>query len=101
MKIQLISSLLSTQVLEGIRSRTGQYPAYAVQKFYRVLAEGFVKNGVSVEVVSNPPAFASTDKFVKFVSDTENGEIKVFDTKTNQLMKAIHVGKEPTTIVCL
>ena len=36
-----------------------------------------------------------------FVSDTENGEIKVFDTKTNQLMKAIHVGKEPTTIVCL
>ena len=31
----------------------------------------------------------------------ENGEIKVFDTKTNQLMKAIHVGKEPTTIVCL
>ena len=29
------------------------------------------------------------------------GEIKVFDTKTNQLMKAIHVGKEPTTIVCL
>ena len=73
MKIQLISSLLSTQVLEGIRSRTGQYPAYAVQKFYRVLAEGFVKNGVSVEVVSNPPAFASTDKFVKFVSDTENG----------------------------
>ena len=36
-----------------------------------------------------------------FVSDTENSEIKVFDTKTNQLMKAIHVGKEPTTIVCL
>ena len=36
-----------------------------------------------------------------FVSDTENDEIKVYDTKTNQLMKAIHVGKEPTTIVCL
>ena len=36
-----------------------------------------------------------------FVSDTENDEIKVYDTKTNQLIKAIHVGKEPTTIVCL
>ena len=36
-----------------------------------------------------------------FVSDTENDEIKVYDTKTNQVIKAIHVGKEPTTIVCL
>ena len=36
-----------------------------------------------------------------FVSDTENDEIKVYDTKTNQLINAIHVGKEPTTIVCL
>ena len=36
-----------------------------------------------------------------FVSDTENDEIKVYDTKTNQLIKAIHVGKESTTIVCL
>ena len=43
----------------------------------------------------------SNDYSRLFVSDTENGEIKVFDTKTNQLMKAIHVGKEPTTIVCL
>lgn len=36
-----------------------------------------------------------------FVSDTENDEVKVYDTKTNRLMKVIHVGKEPTTIVCL
>ena len=36
-----------------------------------------------------------------FVSDTENDEIKVYDTKTNQLIKAIHVGKEPTTILCM
>ena len=43
----------------------------------------------------------SNDYSRLFVSDTENSEIKVFDTKTNQLMKAIHVGKEPTTIVCL
>ena len=43
----------------------------------------------------------STDYSRLFVSDTENDEIKVYDTKTNQLIKAIHVGKEPTTIVCL
>lgn len=73
MKIQLVSSLLSNRVLEGIRLRTGQYPAYAVQKFYRLLAEGFVKNDVPVEVISNPPAFASIDKVVKLASDTENG----------------------------
>lgn len=84
MRIQLISSLLSIQVLESIRSHTGQYPAYAVQKFYRVLAEGFVKNGVPVEVVSNPPAFASTDKFVKFASDTENGVTYKYMTFINK-----------------
>ena len=43
----------------------------------------------------------SNDYSRLFVSDTENDEIKVYDTKTNQLIKAIHVGKEPTTIVCL
>ena len=43
----------------------------------------------------------SKDYSSLFVSDTENDEIKVYDTKTNQLIKAIHVGKEPTTIVCL
>lgn len=73
MKIQLISSLLSVSVLEGIRSRTGKYPAYAVQKFYRVLAEGFLKNRVGIEVVSNPPSFAYSRKYVKIKSDNENG----------------------------
>ena len=43
----------------------------------------------------------SKDYSMLFESDTENDEIKVYDTKTNQLIKAIHVGKEPTTIVCL
>ena len=73
MKIQLISSLLSIRVLENIRSRTGKYPAYAVQKFYRVLAEGFVKNGVKIDVVSNPPAFAYSKRYDNIKSDSENG----------------------------
>ena len=73
MKIQLISSLLSIRVLENIRSRTGKYPAYAVQKFYRVLAEGFVKNGVKIDVVSNPPAFAYSKRYDNIKSDNENG----------------------------
>ena len=43
----------------------------------------------------------SKDSSRLFVSDTKNDAIKVYDTKTNRLIKEIHVGKEPTTIVCL
>lgn len=73
MKVQLVTSLLSNTVLENIRHNSGQYPAYAAQKFYRVLAEGFVKNNVDVEVISNPPYFSSRKKYVRIPSDCENG----------------------------
>lgn len=115
MKIQLVSSLLSTQLLEGIRSRTGKYPAYAVQKFYRVLAEGFVKNNVDVEVLSNPPAFASADKVVKFTSDIENGvtykympflnksilrHLSLFFSAFSTCWKFCHSQQEDKAIIC-
>lgn len=36
-----------------------------------------------------------------FVSDTTNNTVKVYNTKNNQLIREISVGKEPTTIICL
>lgn len=73
MKVQIISSLLSNKVLDKITADSGMSPAYAPQKFYRVLAEGFVKNNVEVEVISNPPIFTSSKTFVRIRSDNECG----------------------------
>ncbi len=36
-----------------------------------------------------------------FISDTQKNSVKVYDTSTNQLIKEIKVGKEPTTIICM
>lgn len=43
----------------------------------------------------------SEDGNFLFVSDTQNNSIKVYSCITNQLIKEIKVGKEPTTIVCM
>lgn len=43
----------------------------------------------------------SPDEKRLFVSDTQKNSVKVYDTYTNQLIKEIKVGKEPTTIVCM
>ncbi|WP_321424540.1 glycosyltransferase [uncultured Bacteroides sp.] len=75
MNILLISSLLSNNLLDDIRKITGQYPAYAVQKFYRVLAAGLCKNKSNVTVLSNPPAFMSEkrERFLNYQNDSEDG----------------------------
>ena len=43
----------------------------------------------------------SKDEERLFVSDTQKNSVKVYDTLTNQLIKEIKVGKEPTTIICM
>ncbi|MEG0051281.1 MAG: YncE family protein [Terrisporobacter sp.] len=43
----------------------------------------------------------SPDEKMLFVSDTQKNSVKVYDTATNQLIKEIKVGKEPTTIICM
>lgn len=43
----------------------------------------------------------SKDENFLFVSDTQNNCIKIYNCITNQLIKDIKVGKEPTTIVCV
>ncbi|WP_455538108.1 YncE family protein [Terrisporobacter sp.] len=43
----------------------------------------------------------SKDEERLFISDTQKNSLKVYDTSTNQLIKEIKVGKEPTTIICM
>ena len=43
----------------------------------------------------------SNDGNFLFVSDSQNNTIKVYNCITNQLIKEIKVGKEPTSIVCV
>lgn len=43
----------------------------------------------------------SPDENRLFISDTQNNSLKVYDTSTNELIKEIKVGKEPTTIICM
>ena len=43
----------------------------------------------------------SPDEERLFISDTQKNSVKVYDTLTNQLIKEIKVGKEPTTIICV
>ena len=43
----------------------------------------------------------SKDEKKLFRSDTQKNAVKVYDTSTNQLIKEIKVGKEPTTIICM
>lgn len=43
----------------------------------------------------------SQDEKRLFISDTQKNSLKVYDTSTNQLIKEIKVGKEPTTIICM
>lgn len=43
----------------------------------------------------------SPDEERLFISDTQRNSVKVYNTSTNQLIKEIKVGKEPTTIICM
>lgn len=55
MKILYISSLSSKRLSESIYKITNQDPGFAVQKFNRLVACGFKRNCVDVEIYSNPP----------------------------------------------
>ena len=43
----------------------------------------------------------SKDYKLLFVSDTKTNSVKIYNTLDNSLIKNIHVGKEPTTILCV
>lgn len=55
-----------------------------------------------IKIDGNPQGLQiSKDYNLLFVSDTKTNSIKIYNTLDNSLMKNIHVGKEPTTILCV
>ncbi|MGL5693300.1 MAG: YncE family protein [Peptostreptococcaceae bacterium] len=55
---------------------------------------------ISVDGIPQGLEISEDGKFL-FVSDTQNNSIKIYNCITNQLVKDVKVGKEPTTIICL
>lgn len=56
MKILYIASLLSKDKVNEVFAKTGVNPGFAIMRFNRLLAEGFVHGGVGVKVLSSHPA---------------------------------------------
>lgn len=51
-ELLIISNFASKDKVEYLREQSGQNPGYAIQKFTRLLVEGFQRNGKSVRVYS-------------------------------------------------
>lgn len=51
-KLLYITTYSASSEVEKLRKLTGQNPGYAIQKFSRLLSEGFIKNGVEVSTIS-------------------------------------------------
>ena len=75
MKIVYASCLISDRAYKELFSRQSNKPGQQVQKYHRLLAEGFVKNGIGVETVSAPPITRGnyTKRFYRRKKETENG----------------------------
>lgn len=56
MKILYVSTLCSKRFINDLYRKTSVNPGFAVQKFNRLVAEGFAKNGLSVTTLSAVPA---------------------------------------------
>jgi len=55
MQYLYISSLISKNLMAEIRSKTGKEPSFAVQKFSRLIVNGFVGNGAEIDTLSTVP----------------------------------------------
>lgn len=73
--ILYVTTFSSTKEIENIRIISGQNPGYAIQKFSRLLSEGFIQNEVRVQTLSVLPISRRVSKKVFWKpSDTiENG----------------------------
>lgn len=54
-RLLYISSFSSNRVISEIYKYSGQNPGFAIQKFSRLLAQGFMTNGVTMEILSIVP----------------------------------------------
>ncbi len=71
-KILYISSLSSNRVISEIYKSSSKNPGFAIQKFSRLLAQGFVENGVQVEVLSTIPIEGDYNKVAYEKQEIEN-----------------------------
>ncbi|RDY24411.1 YncE family protein [Romboutsia maritimum] len=71
-------------------------------KNIRILDYNTLKYLGNIEVDGIPQGLEiSKNEDLLFVSDTQRNSFKVYDVKSNKLIKEIRVGKEPTTIICM
>lgn len=75
MRILYVSALSSRRVVDKIYATTGINPGYAIQKFSRLVVEGFQENGVHTTALSNPPITRRENGslWVSLRSEEENG----------------------------
>jgi len=72
MKLLYISALSSVRLVNEAHRSSGQNPGFAIQKFSRLLAKGFVQNGVDVDVLSVPPLFLNSKIFISTRNEIED-----------------------------
>ncbi len=65
MKILYISALSSPGVINELHKQTGRNPGFAMQKFNRMIATGFVRNGLSVKTLSGTPNISHNRKLIE------------------------------------
>lgn len=73
-EILYISSLSSNKLVDCVKKKTGNDPGYAVQKFNRLVVQGFKHNGVVVNIYSKPPVNKTVgSNWVSLPSENEDG----------------------------
>lgn len=76
MEILYVSTLCSKKVVDDLYRKTNSNPGFAAQKFNRLVAEGFVKNGQSVTTLSAVPALKGfTDNFFLLFPKERCGDV--------------------------
>ena len=71
-KLLYISSFSSNRVISEIYKSSGKNPGYSIQKFSRLLSQGFIDNGVSVETLSTIPIVDGKYRFVNEKPEVED-----------------------------
>lgn len=75
MKVLFISSLSSRKVIDSIYETTRSNPGFAIQKFSRLIAQGFVSNDIAIRILTVPPITRRESKrvWVNLKNEEEDG----------------------------
>ena len=64
MNVTYVSTLCSKRIIDEIINKYGEKPLQSVQKYHRLLCEGFARNNVSIKTISSIPLILSSNKKV-------------------------------------